>query len=160
MLDQRLENVEYLNKKFSKFPAFEILPPLTDGSVNTYYVYPIKFNKEIAGFGRDIFIEALKAELPSAVLRETAPLVGAGYVKPLYLQPIYQKRAAWAYDPKLYDGQVKYEAGICPIAEKMHFDVLFTHEYMRPGMTKKDMKDVIHAMEKIFSNSKELVGQH
>ncbi len=156
LLEQRLENVAFLDEHLSKFPAFEILPRLTDGSVNTYYVYPVKFNKEIAGIERNKFVEALNAEIPSAVLRETAPLIGAGYVKPLYLQPIYQQKAAWAYHPKLYLGEVNYSKGICPVTEKMHFEVLFTHEYMRPGMTKNDMMDVVNAMKKIFENADEL----
>lgn len=156
LLQQRLDNVAFLNEKLSAFPAFEILPMLTDGSVNTYYVYPVKFNKEIAGIERNKFVDALKAEIPSAVLRETAPLIGAGYVKPLYLQPIYQQKAAWAFNPALYKGDVSYEKGICPVTEKMHFEVLFTHEYMRPGMTQKDMMDVVNAMEKVFENVNEL----
>lgn len=156
LLEQRLENVAFLNEQFAKFPAFELLPLITDGSVNTYYVYPIKFNKEIAGIERNRFVEALNAEIPSAVLRETAPLIGAGYVKPLYLQPIYQEKAAWAYDPNLYKGNVNYSKGICPVTEKMHFEVLFTNEYMRPGMKKNDMMDVVNAMEKIFEHREEL----
>lgn len=158
LLSQRLENVAFLNEKFSAFPAFELLPQLDEQSVNTYYVYPIKFNKEIAGIERNKFVEALKAEIPSAVLRETAPLIGAGYVKPLYLQPIYQQKAAWAYNPALYTGNVDYSAGSCPVVEKMHFETLFTHEYMRPGMTEADMMDVVNAMEKIFDNAAELQG--
>jgi perosamine synthetase len=157
LLEERLENVAFMNEKLSGFPAFEIQPTLTDGSLHTYYVYPVKYNKDIAGIDRNLFVEALKAEIPSAVLRETAPLIGAGYVKPIYLQPIYQKMAAWAFNSKLYDGNVSYDEGICPVTEKMHFEVLFTHEYMRPGMTKKDMMDVINAMEKILENVSELM---
>ncbi|MBS1620041.1 MAG: DegT/DnrJ/EryC1/StrS family aminotransferase [Bacteroidetes bacterium] len=156
LLERRLENVDFFNEKFSSFPAFETLPKLADGSVNTYYVYPVKFNKEIAGIERNKFVDALKAEIPSAVLRETAPLLGAGYVKPLYLQPIYQQKAAWAFNPALYNGDVSYEKGICPVTETMHFEILFTHEYMRPGMTISDMTDVVKAIEKIFENINEL----
>jgi dTDP-4-amino-4,6-dideoxygalactose transaminase len=157
LVNQRLKNVSFLDEKLSSFPAFEILPPALDNSVNTYYVYPIKFNKDIAGVERNLFVDALKAELPSAVLRETAPLIGAGYVKPIYLQPIYQQKAAWAFNPALYSGNVSYEKGICPVTEKMHFEVLFTHEYMRPGMQSDDMMDVVNAVEKIFDNISELI---
>lgn len=157
LIQQRLENVAFFDEKLSKFPAFEILPPAKDGSVNTYYIYPVKFNKQIAGIERNLFVDTLKAELPSAVLRETAPLIGAGYVKPIYLQPIYQQKAAWAFNPALYSGNVSYEKGICPVTERMHFEVLFTHEYMRPGMQKDDMLDVVNAIEKIFENVNELV---
>ncbi len=156
LLTQRLENVAFLNDKLSAFPAFKLLPTLQEHTVATYYTYPIKFNQEIAGVHRNKFVEALKAEIPSAILRETAPLISNGYVKPLYLQPIYQQKAAWAYNPKLYSGQVDYSEGICPVVEQMHFEVLFTHEYMRPGMTKEDMMDVVNACDKIFSNIDEL----
>jgi len=156
LLNQRLENVRFLDEKLGAFPAFEILPQPADGSLNTYYVYPVKFNKDIALIDRNVFVDALKAEIPSAVLRETAPLISAGYVKPIYLQPIYQQKAAWAYNPVLYKGNVDYSKGICPVTEKMHFEILFTHEYMRPGMSTEDMMDVVNAIEKIFENINEL----
>jgi perosamine synthetase len=156
LLDQRLQNVAYLNEQLVRYPALELQPDLKDGSVHTYYVHPIKFNKEIAGIDRNLFVEALSAELPSAVLRETAPLIGSGYVKPLYLQPIYQEKAAWAFNPALYKNIVDYSKGICPVTEEMHFEKLFGHEYMRPGMTKRDLKDVVNAFDKIFENINEL----
>ena len=157
LLQQRLDNVAFLDKKLAAFPALSVLPPATEGSVNTYYVYPVKFDKLIAGIDRNVFVEALKAEIPSAVLRETAPLIGAGYVKPIYLQPIYQQKAAWAYNPALYSEKIDYSKGLCPVTERMHFEVLFTHEYMRPGMKEEDMMDVIRAIEKIFDNKNELL---
>jgi dTDP-4-amino-4,6-dideoxygalactose transaminase len=156
LIQQRLENVSFFDEQLSNFPAFSIQKKQTENSQHTYYVYPVKFNKEIAGIQRNVFIEALKAELPSAVLRETAPLIGAGYVKPIYLQPIYQKKAAWAYNSALYGEKIDYSVGLCPTAEKMHFDLLWTHEFMRPGMTNEDMMDVINAIEKIFNNIDEL----
>lgn len=156
LLFQRLKNVEFLDNHLSKFPALEILPTLKDGSINTYYVYPVKFNEEIAGISRNVFVNALKAELPSAKLRETAPLIGAGYVKPLYLQPIYQNKASWAYNSSFYNENIDYSLGLCPIAEEMHFKKLITHEFMRPGMKHDDLIDVINAFDKIFDNINEL----
>jgi len=156
LLEQRLANVAFLNEKLTAFPAFGIQDAQPENSVHTYYIYPVKFNSEIAGIGRNEFVDALKAEVPSAVLRETAPLLGAGYVKPIYLQPIYQQKAAWAFNPALYPESIDYSKGICPVTEKMHFEILFTHEFMRPGMTNDDMMDVVHAIEKIFENAHEL----
>ena len=156
LVDQRLVNVAFFNEYLSTFPAFEVQKEQPKDSVHTYYVYPVKFNTEIAGIERNKFVEALKAEIPSAILRETAPLLGAGYVKPIYLQPIFQQKAAWAFNPALYGEEINYRRCICPITEKMHFEVLWTHEFMRPGMTKEDMMDVINAIEKIFGNIHEL----
>lgn len=156
LLEKRLENVRFMDEQFSKFPALQVQPPAENGSVHTYYLHPVKFDAEKAGIHRNVFVDALKAEIPSAVLRETAPLIGAGYVRPLYLQPIYQQKAAWAYHKALYSYEQDYAQGLCPVAEKMHFEVLFTHEYMRPGMTKDDMMNVVNAVEKIFENIHEL----
>ncbi len=156
LLEERLQNVAFFDHHLKKFPAFEIMPDTTEGSVRAYYVYPIKFNAQVAGIHRDLFVKALKAEIPSAVLRETAPLIGAGYVKPLYLQSMYQKKAAWGYNENLYASKISYNKGLCPVTEEMHFEKLITHEYMRPGMKEKDMMDVVNAMEKIFDNISEL----
>lgn len=157
LLQQRLDNVAFFNKHLAAFPAFELLPELEAGSCNTYYLYPVKFKQEIAGIHRNAFVDALKAEIPSAVLRETAPLIGAGYVKPLYLSPIYQQKASWAFNPAFCKNMPDYSLGICPVTENMHFHQLFTHEYMRPGMTQEDMLDVVRAIEKIFENKSELL---
>ena len=102
------------------------------------------------------FFAALNAELPSAVLRETAPLLGRGYMRPLYLAPVYQQKAAWAYHPAFGNQDIAYPQGLCPVAENMHYNLLFTHEFMRPGMQESDLTDVVNAFEKIFANIDEL----
>ncbi|MFX8612621.1 hypothetical protein ABTM13_19355, partial [Acinetobacter baumannii] len=71
---------------------------------------------------RNKFVNAIKEEIPSAVLREDTPLIGAGYVKPLYLQPLYQQRATYcSFNCEKYKGSVSYDLGICPVAERFHF---------------------------------------
>jgi len=156
LIQQRLDNVAFLDEKLKAFPALEIQPAAADGSVHAYYVHPVKFNAKIAGVHRDTFVAALNAEVPTAILRETGPLIGAGYVKPLYLQPLFQQKAAWAYNPALYSGNVNYDLGICPVTERMHFEELFTHEFMRPGMSQSDLTDVVNGIEKVFENIDEL----
>lgn len=157
LLEQRLENVAFLNEGFKKFPALKTQAPQPDGNVHCYYQYPVFFDAAIAGIHRNIFVEALKAELPSALLRETTPLIGAGYVKPLYLAPIYQQKAAWAFTHQANEhSTTRYDLGTSPIAEQMHFDKLFSLEYMRPGLSASDLQDVINAVDKIFSNIDEL----
>jgi perosamine synthetase len=157
LLSERLKNVKLLNEQLAQYDALELQPAPGPGSVHTYYVHPIKFNSAIAGIDRNTFVNALKAELPSAVLRETAPLIGAGYVKPLYLQPVFQKRASWAFDhPAADKASISYAKGLCPVAETMHFERLFTHEFMRPGLSEDDMTDVLTAFKKVFDNVGEL----
>ena len=156
-MEERLQNVAILDELLAAFPALKVQPSQPAGNVHCYYQYPVFYDSDIAGIHRDKFTEALKAEIPSAVLRETAPLISNGYVKPLYLAPIYQQKAAWAFNaPQNEECIVDYAPGRCPIAEDMHFNKLFALEYMRPGLSRDDIKDVANAIEKIFDNKSEL----
>ena len=156
LIENRIVNANYFKNELSKIEG--IIPPLIDeNNRHVYYVQAFKFKKDIIGIDRNTFIGAIKAEIPSAVLREDTPLIGSGYVKPLYLLPLFQQRATHcSFNCGKYDGKVDYSLGICPVTEKLYFDELFTHEYMRPGMTHKDMDDVIAAFWKVSENLNEL----
>lgn len=158
LLEQRLENTAYLNEKLSQIPC--ILPTkIRPNCKHAFYVHPLQFNAEIAGMHRNRFIDAVKAELPSTLLREESTvLLSYGYVKPLYLQPLYQERIAFGRDGYPFTlSDVTYPKGLCPITEEMHFNRLVTHEFMRPGMSKSDMDDVVSAFAKVWENKAELL---
>lgn len=156
LIAERIKNVSYLTDALSKLPGL-IPPDVEPDCKHVYYVHPFKYKKEVVGVSRESFISALKAEIPSAVLREDTGLISVGYVKPLYLQPLYQQRATHcSFNCEKYKGVVDYSKGICPNAEKLHFEELFAHEYMRPGMSTEDMDDVIAGFTKVYENVKEL----
>ncbi len=154
-------NCEYLAERLMRFPA--IIPPrVRAGCTHVYYAHPFRFDEGIAGLHRNDFIQAVRAELPATSLREPeGPLIGYGYVKPIYLQPLYQKRLAhgkrgFPFMHPWYDGQVDYSKGICPVTERMHEKEFFSHEMMRPGMSREDLDDVVAAFEKVWENRKSL----
>lgn len=161
LIEARLKNVEYLAEKLSEIPCLEPAKS-RNGSKHVFYLHALKFNGNLAGIHRNRFVEAVKAELEPTELRETEGVkVGAGYVKPLYLQPLYQNRVAYGdkgcpWTCESYKRKVSYEKGICPVAERMHFDELITHELMRPPMTKEDLNDVVSAFWKVWDNREEL----
>ncbi|MFY9143271.1 DegT/DnrJ/EryC1/StrS family aminotransferase [Sulfuricurvum sp.] len=158
LLDQRLANTAYLNEKLAQIPC--IIPTkVRDNTRHAFYVHPLRFDSKVAGMHRNRFIDAVKAELPATLLREESTvLLSYGYVKPLYLQPLYQERIAFGRDGYPFSlSNVTYPQGLCPITEEMHYNSLVTHEFMRPGMTQGDMDDVISAFEKVWENRKELV---
>lgn len=161
LLKKRQENCAYLAKRLSRIPAI-IAPKLRPDCTHAYYVHPFKFKEEIAGVSRDKFIEAVRAELAAAELRtDDKVLVSCGYAKPLYLQPLYQKRIAlgskgYPFNSPLYKGRLDYSKGICPIAEKMYEKELFLHELMRPPMTWQDLDDVALAFEKVWEHRNDL----
>jgi perosamine synthetase len=156
LLEDRLKNAAFLHEALGSINGLTSPPWVEEPSVHTFYVQAVKYNQSVFEVHRNDFVDAIKAEIPSAVLRETAPLIGAGYVKPLYLQPIYQKRAAFAFTNDRFQSDVDYSKGICPVTEQMHFNELITHEYMRPGMSRGDMEDVVRAFEKVAKNVVEL----
>jgi perosamine synthetase len=156
LIQERLDNVKYFTNELKKIDGFSA-PIVELESKHVFYLHALKFDKRIIGIERNTFVDAVKAEIPSAILREDTPLMGSGYVRPLYLQPLYQQKATHcSFNCEKYKGHVNYNKGICPNAEKLHYEELITHEYIRPGMTKEDMMDVIIAIEKVSKNINEL----
>lgn len=157
LLNERIENADFLAKELRKING--LTPPMIESSSkHVYYLQAYKFDKKVIGIPRNTFIDAIKAELPSAILRENTPLIAYGYVKPLYLQPIYQQRMSnCSFNCPRYTGKVNYDKGICPNAEELHYEKLFTHEFMRPGMSRNDLQDVVNAFNKVAENYKDLL---
>ena len=121
---------------------------------HAYYIQPIKYDKDKnRQLHRNKFVKALSAELPSSYMREDDELIGAGYVRPLYLQQLYQKRAFNTFE----SNNLRYEKGTCPNCEIMHFETLITTEFMRPSMSKSDLNQVVEAFKKVDSLMDELI---
>ncbi|MCB0726083.1 MAG: DegT/DnrJ/EryC1/StrS family aminotransferase [Ignavibacteriae bacterium] len=152
LLDRRIANANYLSRILGELNG--IIPPVVkEGCRHVYYQQTFKFKKDIIGVHRNTFIDAMKAELPTMVLRESTPIIGCGFAPPLYLQPIYQQRLhKCSFNCPRYDGSVSYEKGLCPVTERMFFEEVFTHEYMRPSFSKRDLEDVVNAYEKVYTN--------
>jgi len=162
LLDRRIENANYIAARLGEFDG--ITPPVVyAGAKHAYYVQPFRFDAEVVGVDRNTFVKAMKAELPPFELQEDeGPLVYAGYVRPLYLLPMFQKKIAFGrshypFISPYYKGSVDYSKGICPVAERMHFSELFSHEYMRPPATKDDLNDFTNAFEKVYQHRHELM---
>lgn len=157
LVDERIANAEYLAKELGKLEG--IIPPaLRRGCRHAYYVQSFRYDENKIGIPRNRFIEAVKAELPVTELREAEGVkLSVGYVKPLYLEPMYQELTAYGekgcpFKCPMYKGIPEYDKGLCPVAERMHEKELFTHELMRPPMTKEDLDDVVLAFNKVYKN--------
>lgn len=157
LVDERIENVKYLRKLFEQLPCVQV-PPIRENCKHVFYIFPLIYNEKVTGISREKFVEAVKAELMPTELREGEGVrVEYGYVKPLYLQSIFQKRVAYGKGGFPFNNSnVSYEKGLCPVCEEMHFESLITHDLMRPGMTKKDLNDVYSAFKKVYENTDEL----
>lgn len=150
--EHRIELAEYLTRKLSRFKGL-ILPRIEESKKHVYFAYPIRFQEEIIKISRDNFTKALNAEgIP----------FGAGYVKPIYLEPIYQRKIGYGkrgcpFSCNFYKGKVDYSKGICPVTERMYEKELMLTNICRYPHTKKDMNDVIKAFDKVFENMGKLI---
>ena len=162
LVKARQENCAYIAERCQDMPGFR--PALVrPDSTHVYYQHPFLFDEEVVGVSREKFVDAIRAELPLTKLRETdgTALISCGYVKPIYLMPIFQKQIAFGskgypFRSEFYKGTTHYEKGTCPVAERLHEKAYVSHEMMRGGMTKKDLDDVIAAFHKVYENRREL----
>lgn len=151
--DHRINLARYLTEKLSNFEGL-ILPQKSNVDKNVYFVYPIRFKEDVIGVNRNTFVNALKAEgIP----------FGAGYVRPIYLEPMYQRKTAYGvngcpFTCGYYGGNADYSKGICPVCEKMHEEELMLTGVCKYPHTEEDINDVVKAFEKIFKNIDELKG--
>ena len=157
LVAQRQSNVAYLEQRLNGIPGF-IMPHVPQENSHVYYIHAMRYQRdELDGVSREIFVEALQAELPLTELREgEGKLIYAGFGRPLYLLPMYQNRIAYGstgcpFSCPYYQGQVSYELGICPNAEEACDSIVY-HEMMRPPMSEKDLDDVADAFYKVLEN--------
>ncbi len=162
LLSQRKRNIVYLEGRLKGIPCIET-GKIREDCEHSFYIHPLKFKSAVAGVPRQRFVDAVKAELMPTELREGEGVtIGCGYVKPLYLQPVYQELVGYGdrgcpFNCPMYKGILNYGKGICPVCERMHYEELITHELMRPGMSKEDLDDVAEAFFKVWKNRDELV---
>lgn len=149
--DYRIELARYLSVKLRNLPGL-ILPWQEKQCRHVYFTYPIRLQEKVVGVSRDIFAKALIAEgIP----------IGIGYVRPIYLEPMYQKKIAHGkrgcpFSCAYYKGKVSYSKGDCPVAEKMHEKELLVTAVCRYPHKKKDINDVAMAFNKVYDNLAEL----
>ncbi|NQT90391.1 MAG: DegT/DnrJ/EryC1/StrS family aminotransferase [Candidatus Omnitrophica bacterium] len=147
LTEHRIGLAEYLTEGLSNIDGLT-LPEMPDHKKHVYFVYPIRLDEKVIGVSRDKFVKALVAEgIPC----------GAGYVRPIYLEPLYQKRIAYGkegcpFTCPIYKGSVNYDKGICPVTEMMHEKELMVTGVCKYPHTRDDIDDVVKAFKKVIEN--------
>ena len=87
--------------------------------------------------------------------------LGVGYVKPIYLMNIYKHKRVFndtTYPFAFIDNPTQdYGIGLCPVAEKMHFEELLTADICRYPYTENDIEDFFRAVDKIWDERNQIV---
>lgn len=133
---------------------------VADGAEHAYYLYPVRYDASASGISRKAFVQAVNAELPPAKVWEQTGFI-EGYVRPLYLAPLYQRmiamgRAGFPWNTNAgvdYD----YRKGICPVVERMYEQELIYTPLMREPLTEGDIDDFVAAIKKVLANPSGLV---
>lgn len=141
---QRIELANYLSEKLAEIDG--LTPPVVYPWLkHVYYVLPLKYDEGKIDIPRDLFVKAVVAEgIP----------FGAGYVRPLYLNPLYHENKPFIYN--YFGREISYDEGICPVTERLHQKELMTTMLCRPPATVADMDDIVRAINKILENRDEL----
>jgi len=141
--EQRNELAQYLAERMDSLPGLTLLRT-RPGCTHTYYVFAFTYDEARAELPRAEFARAVNAEGVG---------LGVGYVRPLYLTAIYHEGRPSAF--RFYEGNARYDKGICPVAERMHERDLLLMGTVRPPCTFADMDDIAAAMAKVLQNRHE-----
>ncbi|MGH9731450.1 MAG: DegT/DnrJ/EryC1/StrS family aminotransferase [Candidatus Acidiferrales bacterium] len=140
----RIDLANYLSSRLTGVDGLET-PATLPRATHVYYVYPLRYDEKSMEIPRDLFVKALNAEgIP----------FGAGYVRPLYLSPLYQERRHVAFEH--YAGHASYGAGLCPTAERLHEKELMLTGVVRFPATREDMDDIADAVQKVMEQKEAL----
>lgn len=121
-------------------------PIVKPDCTHAYYMYPIVLDVKRLGVPRPRILEALVAEGITGLT--------AGYTN-IHLLPMYQQKIAfgskgfpWTSDICRRD--VKYEKGICPVAETLHDSTYLGYAMCMNEMTDENVDLMVRAFRKVW----------
>ncbi len=158
LLGIRTNLAAYFTEQLKEIPCLTAYPK-PDHSDHAYYIFPIKYNASKGGMSRKLFVKAVNAEFPTPDGFESVPLT-EGYVKPLYLNPIYQHQIAIGSKgfPFNQNPDIKYNyaKGLCPVTEKLYELEMVISPMIREPLSTSDVQYLVDAIKKVLRYSKEL----
>jgi dTDP-4-amino-4,6-dideoxygalactose transaminase len=149
--DARIKLSDRLTAGLSKLDG--IVPPQVEADCrHVYYFYVCRLLESEAGLPRDLFVRAVEAEgFP----------IRAGYVKPIYLEPMYQQRVGIGrngFPFSTHPREVSYAHGICPTVERLQDHELFLTNMIYPPYTEDDMDGFVAACSKVLECREDLLA--
>lgn len=151
----QLDKLDLLNRKrialanrlTKKLKGIQGLTPphIPKGNTHVYYSYIIKINEQKSGISRAMLVRELqKRGFP----------IGAGYVEPLYLLPLFQKKQAFnaTHFPFDYQGMRQdYRKGICSVTERMHYHELIGTDICQHPYTAAHVDAFVEALLEVIT---------
>jgi perosamine synthetase len=117
-----------------------------EGCEHVYYLWSLRIDEAKLGLTREQFSKALAAEgFPHF----------NGYLRPLYMLPVFQKRAAFGGGYPFNLSEVRYPAGLCPVAERMWKRELLCFEVCAYAVDDRALSEMTHALKKVHAARRE-----
>ncbi len=123
-------------------------PEVASDTTHAYYVYGLTIDENQTGVSRQLIYDALQAEGVPALMQ--------GYAN-IHRLPIFRNKVAYGskgfpWKSPIYDGEVNYDLGSCPVAENLHKNSFLGILLTMFDFNKKDTSLVIEAFQKVWSN--------
>lgn len=139
-----------LNEGLRGLPGLST-PVVKADCTHAYYVYPMTVDGKALGVSRD--------EIHAALRAEGVP-VGNKYQN-LHLLPMYQNKMAYGskgfpWTSDIYQGDVSYRKGICPVAEKLQDEQYLALPMCAYELSDEDIDLVVTSFEKVWANLRSL----
>lgn len=119
-----------------------LTPPVVRNDCrHVYYVWALRYSQRETGVSRELFSKALNAEgFPNYT----------GYVKPLYLLPLFQNRVALGSNGFPFNLSTRrYDQGLCPVVEQLHNEELIWFPNCMYQPSESFAKELCAALQKV-----------
>lgn len=148
---KRLALVARLKKGLAGIPGIT-LPHLNPEATHVYYRFALLIDEAKLGISRDALVDAMAAEGFG---------MSRGYVKPIYLLPVFQERRAFnhshfPFEYPGYGGKPNYSKGSCPVVERLYERDFTLTDVCQHPYTKKHVDLFVKALKKVIANKHEL----
>jgi len=144
---KREETAQKLTQGLQGLEGLET-PQVRDKCRHVYYLWSLRFDADTVGVSRERFSRALAAEgFPHF----------NGYVRPLYLLPMFQQKIVFGNNGYPFNlSNVSYKKGLCPVTERMHEKELMCYEICMYDIDENHIRLLIDALHKVYEHRKEL----
>lgn len=157
-IQKRNENHNAISHALNTFDFISV-PEKRKSSTHSYYCDPYYYEQNENMPYRDIFIDAVKAELTGERSRPDRPMLGNGYIRPLYRMPIFNEYEEKPIENTKIDYPIDKDTFLCiqfSNVESLWRDKLFINMYHSLPISNEDISDIYNAFEKVYNNKNEL----
>lgn len=144
IVEERIATADGLTAGLKSLKGVEV-PYVRSDSTHVYYIYPLKVDFTALGVSRTRVAAALRAEgVPVEEFYEN-----------VHRLPIYQNRIAYGskgfpWRSDVYRGDVSYQLGICPTAERLYDSTYLGIELCAARYSDRETRLIVQAFQKVW----------